>query len=438
MAKGLTVKIRADASQFEKTMRGVRGGLSSVAGPLKAVGVAAAAAGAAIVGAGVAAGVLVKKLIEIGEGANTASARTANAVKQMGVFGERSGEVAERLDEVATATALQTGIDKKSIQMTQAKLATFKELLKTADQQEGVFDRVTMAAVNLAAAGFGTAEGNAVQLGKAFSDVEEGLTALKRSGTLTRQEIEDISQEFVKSGDQGKAFEQVLQALEAQSKNSAAATADGTKRIGVAWQLLKEEIGKPIAEEFSKFADFIAAETPRILESIQAIAPKIAEVARGIFTAFSDALQGDTDKIAALGIFIGETLGRAIKLGLKKSLRGIGSAYGDITDVGINFTKNLLPGGKFIPDVDFGGMSRSAAETVGKYENRTFMRQTAIDAKALMAQLNAQSGQMPQTFPYPYSPMTVLPESSDLLREIRNTLTDISRKTPTPLLFPGR
>ncbi|MGA0845960.1 MAG: hypothetical protein ACO3RV_05410, partial [Luteolibacter sp.] len=126
MAKGLTVKIRADASQFEKTMRGVRGGLSSVAGPLKAVGVAAAAAGAAIVGAGVAAGVLVKKLIEIGEGANTASARTANAVKQMGVFGERSSEVADRLDEVATATALQTGIDKKSIQMTQAKLATFE------------------------------------------------------------------------------------------------------------------------------------------------------------------------------------------------------------------------------------------------------------------------------------------------------------------------
>jgi flagellar motor switch protein FliG len=434
MAKGLTVKIRADASQFEKTMRGVRGGLNSVAGPLKAVGVAAAAAGAAIVGAGVAAGVLVKKLIEIGEGANTASARTANAVKQMGVFGERSGEVAERLDDVATATALQTGVDKKSIQMTQAKLATFKELLKTADQQEGAFDRVTMAAINLAAAGFGSAEENATQLGKAFSDVEEGLTALKRAGTLTRQEIEDISSEFKATGDQGKAFERVLQALEVQSKNAAAATSDGTKRIGVAWQLLKEEIGKPIAEEFSKLADFIAGETPRILASIQAMSPKIAEAARGVFTAISEAIQGDFNKLVAIGEFIGD----AVAEGFKLATAGMFSTFSQKLYEHLGEYTRMEPihgegPNRFTRTAEY---MKEQAEIARRQKRREATRNLSSRHESLMAQLNTPSQSIPQMFGG--RPMSPIPESNDLLREIRNTLADISRKTPTPLLFPGR
>jgi hypothetical protein len=425
MAKGLTVKIRADASQFDKTMFGVKRGLNNVAGPLKAVGVAAAAAGAAIVGAGVAAGVLVKNLILVGEGANTASARTANAVKQMGIFGERSAEVAARLDEVATATALQTGIDKKSIQMTQAKLATFKELLKSADQQEGVFDRVTLAAINLAAAGFGSAEENAVQLGKAFSDVEAGLTALKRAGTLTRQEIEDISQEFARTGDQGKAFERVLKALEVQSKNAAGATADGTKRIGAAWQLVKEEIGKPIADAFSKFADDIAKNTPQILAAIEAMKPKIHEAATGLFTAISEAFEGDMDKLILIGRMIGDT----IMEGLKLSLRGM-------TDIGGQFYLETLESQKYNP---LGALSRmfGGAEKHklgGEYQMDVEMQKSMNSIRenyaAMMQQLN-QPSQSQQTQVVNYTP----PEWITIGGEIKRSIEVIERNT-RPTLFP--
>ena len=427
MAKGLTVKIRADASQFEKTMQSVKGGLRGVASPLKAVGVAAAAAGAAIVGAGVAAGVLVKNLILVGEGANTASARTANAVKQMGIFGERSAEVAARLDEVATATALQTGVDKKSIQMTQAKLATFKELLKSADQQEGVFDRVTLAAINLAAAGFGSAEENAVQLGKAFSDVEAGLTALKRAGTLTRQEIEDISQEFARTGDQGKAFERVLQALEVQSKNAADATADGTKRIGVAWQLVKEEIGKPIADAFSKFADDIANNTPQIIDAIEEMQPKIKEAATGIFTAIFEAVNGDSEKL----IMVGKMIGDLIKEGVKISGLSIGK------EVAKSFTGLLQP--EFFKQLTQLAGFQTTSEQIATIADPTIKSETEKSLNSirenyatLMQQLNQPSqSQQPQAVNY------TPPEWITIGGEIKRSIEVIERNT-RPTLFPSQ
>jgi hypothetical protein len=61
-----------------------------------------------------------------------------------------------------------TGVDTNSIKATQAKLLTFKELAATADELGGNFQRTTKAAIDLGAAGFGTAELNAVALGKAL------------------------------------------------------------------------------------------------------------------------------------------------------------------------------------------------------------------------------------------------------------------------------
>jgi hypothetical protein len=46
----------------------------------------------------------------------------------------------------------------------------------------GNFDRATQAAIDMGAAGFGSAEQNAAQLGKALNDPITGLAALRRSG----------------------------------------------------------------------------------------------------------------------------------------------------------------------------------------------------------------------------------------------------------------
>jgi hypothetical protein len=142
--------------------------------------------GAAFLAAGVAATAFAVKFakdaIVAGEAAATANARIEQINTSMGLFGDSVNVVSERLIKYAEETARATGIDTNSIKATQAKLLTFKELAATANEVGGQFDRATQAAIDLASAGFGAAETNAVQLGKALNDPIKGITALKQTG----------------------------------------------------------------------------------------------------------------------------------------------------------------------------------------------------------------------------------------------------------------
>jgi hypothetical protein len=128
------------------------------------------------------------KSLAAGEAVSTANARIEQINKSMGLFGDDTKKVTDRLVKLAEATAMQTGMDNLSIKATQAKLLTFKNLALTADQVGGAFDRANKAALDMAAAGFGSAEGNAVQLGKALENPIKGIAALAKSGvTFTEQ-----------------------------------------------------------------------------------------------------------------------------------------------------------------------------------------------------------------------------------------------------------
>jgi hypothetical protein len=108
---------------------------------------------------------------------------------------------------------------------------TFAELGKTAGTLGGAFDRATNAALDLAAAGFGSAESNAVQLGKALQDPIKGVTALAKSGvTFTAQEKEKIKT-LVESNKMLEAQEIVLAAIEKQVGGTALATANDTDKM---------------------------------------------------------------------------------------------------------------------------------------------------------------------------------------------------------------
>jgi hypothetical protein len=74
----------------------------------------------------------------------------------MGLFSEEltdsataADDVTKRLIDMANATARLTGVDQNSIKATQAKLATFQDLAKSADEVGGNFDPGTMAALDL-------------------------------------------------------------------------------------------------------------------------------------------------------------------------------------------------------------------------------------------------------------------------------------------------
>jgi hypothetical protein len=169
----------------------------------------------------------------------------------------------------------------------------------------------------------GDATTYAVQLGKALEDPEKGLAALKRTGALTAQQIKEISQEFTQTGNRAKAFDQVLKAIETQVGGSASATASGMAKIKVSIGQMLEEIGKPMAEVFSKFAADVAKMTPQIVASLSGLAPKIREVGSTLAAALSEGLAGDTSRL----VKIGELMGEAVALGFKVALtRGFAEA----------------------------------------------------------------------------------------------------------------
>jgi hypothetical protein len=203
----------------------------------------------------------------------------------MGLFGEATNKVNNRLIEYANATARATGVDQNQIKLAQAKLLTFKELAESADEAGGAFDRATKAAIDMGAAGFGTAEMNAVQLGKALNDPIKGVTALAKSGVTFTEQEKDKIKVLVESGKLLEAQEIVLKAIEVQVGGTAEATANDSEKMKIAFSQLSESIGiilLPVFQELTaimmKVADF-ARENSKVIVILGGV---IAALAIGV------------------------------------------------------------------------------------------------------------------------------------------------------------
>lgn len=229
------------------------GGISGLSKFSRLAGVAALGiAGLAIGGA-----LATTKLYAFGDAVDDANTSIATGLKTMGLFGKQTDEVTARVIAQGEALSKQTGIDQTVIKTTQAKLLTFKELAKTADEQGGAFDRATQAAVDLAAKGFGTAETNAVQLGKALNDPVKGLTSLGRAGiTFTAQEQARIKT-LVESNKLGQAQALVLKAIESQVGGTAAATAGGFELMQNRVKLFGQELALKALPYLDRFGNFM-------------------------------------------------------------------------------------------------------------------------------------------------------------------------------------
>lgn len=172
------------------------------------------------------------------EEAEIAQRRLSQILNSMG-YGDATDRVSAYADELEKTVA----VDGEVIKATQAKLATFGELTKTVGEAGGAFDRATVAALDLAAAGFGTAEGNAVQLGKALQDPIKGVGALARAGvTFTAQEKAKIKA-LVESNQTLAAQDLVLKAIEKQVGGTAEATVSDFARMKIALENTGESIG---------------------------------------------------------------------------------------------------------------------------------------------------------------------------------------------------
>lgn len=313
MALGTTLKIAFDSSKVKSGLAGVRSSVASIA----KAGLGIAKVGAALTALGIAGvaavGAIVGKLDEIGSAGRAGDRRLVNITKQMSLFGDQAQNVADRLIDAADAEAQLTGMDP---QLVQTKLMTFKELAKTAGDVGSAFDRATTAALDMAAAGFGTAEMNAVQLGKALNDPVKGINSLTRSGiTFTAQEKAKIAT-LVQSNRMLEAQSIILKAIETQVGGTAAATATASSRMRASMALVVESFAEPMSQAFDQVPGKFQAVMPRLMEMGGKAGTILAD-------AISDSINGNQDRFITIGKLIGDTIGAAATAAFQAASSGI-------------------------------------------------------------------------------------------------------------------
>jgi phage-related protein len=237
------------------------------------------------------------------EAAKTASNRLANTLRNAG---DATGTWAARQDELAETLGRSLGIEDETIKAGQAVLATFQAVGREAGKQSGVFDRATQAAIDLAAAGFGSIESNSVQLGKALQDPVRGLTALRRSGVDFTESQQEQIKALVESGDLLAAQRIILANVEGQVGGTAVATTDASARMKAAWGELKESVGRVLLPAFERFANFMA---DKVLPGVEALLPRFQRV----LSFFTDRVGPAVSDVIGI-LFRGDYSGGLVKL----------------------------------------------------------------------------------------------------------------------------
>jgi phage-related protein len=289
-----------------------------------------------------------KDAIVAGEAAATANARIEQINKSMGLFGESTNEVNKALIDYAEKTARATGVDTNSIKATQAKLLTFKELAATANEIGGNFERSTKAAIDLGAAGFGTAELNAVALGKALNDPIKGISALSRNGITFTESEKDRIKVLVESNKVGEAQNMILKAIETQVGGTAEATANATDKMRVGFTQVTEKVGLALLPVFEKLTNFVIDQIFPAFDKIGAqFAGLTSQLGENLLPALDNLVTFFQDYLIpvfkAYWEFISKTLIPGIVNFFKPALAGISNAFGSVSKSVQNNKEKLKP-----------------------------------------------------------------------------------------------
>jgi hypothetical protein len=256
MAKAINVVVTGNAAPLRKALAGASNDLNSFGNK---AGAAAKKGALALAAMGTAATVVALKWTKMAELAAIADQRIVAISRTMGLFGKDTVGVTKRISDYADALERETGVTAETIKAAQAKLLTFRQLAMTANIAGEAFDRATQAAVDMAAAGFGEATTNAVQLGKALEDPIKGVNSLRRSGiTFTESEKAKLAV-LVQTNRIHDAQKVILTAIETQVKGTASATAVSTQRMKNGFGEVTDAIGTKLIPIMNAFADSLVA-----------------------------------------------------------------------------------------------------------------------------------------------------------------------------------
>ena len=262
--------------EFKKLTSATQGAQNSLAGMSKKMSSVARGIGRVVGALGITLGFAAivrgfKDTTKAAEDARVANDRIDAIADSMNEFGNQTAKITKRIKDYADSQEFLLGVDADVIKATQAKLLTFRNLTKTAGELGGSFDRATKAAIDMAAAGFGSAESNATQLGKALNDPIKGITALNRAGIQFTEDQKELIQSLVDSGKVLEAQDLILKEIESQVGGTAAATATATEKMRLAFGAVQEAVGQVLLPILEKFSAWFVSILPSIQNFFKAL-----------------------------------------------------------------------------------------------------------------------------------------------------------------------
>ena len=184
--------------------------------------------------------------------------------------GGAANMTAKQVAALSEQLSMQIGVDDELIQKSANLLLTFKQVQNQVGEGNQIFNRAVTAAQDLGNV-FGSADAAAMQLGKALSDPEKGITALRRAGiNFTEQQKAQIKT-LVESGDVLGAQKLILAEVESQVGGTAAASATAFDRMRVAVGNVAERFGALLIPYIERFATYV-------IENVVPYMSKLADV----------------------------------------------------------------------------------------------------------------------------------------------------------------
>jgi ribosomal protein L12E/L44/L45/RPP1/RPP2 len=234
------------------------------------------------------------------EQAEIASSKLANVMESMGV-----GMSTARVDAYAESLQNLVAVDADVIKSAQTKLATFSNLAMSADTAGGMFDRATVATLDLAAVFGGDASRQAVALGKALQDPVRGITALRKQGVDFTEEEKQKIKTLVQTNKVLEAQDYILGVIEKQVGGTAAAGASVFDRMKLSMDSVSDELGGILLPYLKDFADFLMKDVvPNVKSFLQDLSNPDTEAGKTfqmIKDAVMDAYNGVKDFFALFG-----------------------------------------------------------------------------------------------------------------------------------------
>ena len=258
----VTLTFAGEAEKLSRTFRGVdreakdldrslSTSSKKLAGSIgKFAKVAALGAGAGVV----ALGAFAFSALEAGEALNSIRSQSEAVIKSTGGVANVSAQhIQDYADELSNLAA----VDRKIIESGQNVLLTFTNIRNEVGEGNDVFDQATLAALDMSAALGKDMQSSIEMVGKALNDPIKGLSGLSKAGVQFTEEQQAQIKTLAESGDVLGAQKIILGELETQFAGSAAANADSSDKIRLAFQKIQEEIGLALLPILDRFTDWV-------------------------------------------------------------------------------------------------------------------------------------------------------------------------------------